>query len=111
MVRLHDIMTVEVLTVGPETTLREAAELLFNEHVSGVPVVAAGHVVGVASATDILDFVSSEPGVPTERREMLEWGEWSEVEAWEEGAEPPAAFFVDYWSDAGADVRERMRAT
>ncbi len=111
MVRLHDIMTVDVLTVSPEATLREAAELLFDEHVSGVPVVAGEQVVGVVSATDILDFVSSEPGVPTERREPLEWGEWPEIEPWEEGAEPLGAFFADYWSDAGAQVHERMEAT
>lgn len=111
MVRLHDIMTVDVLTVSPEATLREAAELLFDEHVSGVPVVAGEQVVGVISATDILDFLASEPGVPTERREMLEWGEWPEIEPWEEGAEPPGAFFADYWSDAGADVHGRFEAT
>lgn len=111
MVRLHDIMTVDVLTLGPEATLREAAELLFHEHVSGVPVVAGEQVVGVVSATDVLDFVSSEPGVPTERREMLEWGGWPDAEAWDEGAESPGAFFVDYWADAGADVQERFETT
>lgn len=111
MVRLHDIMTLDVLTVSPETTLREAAELLFDEHVSGVPVVAGEQVIGVVSTTDILDFVSSEPGVPTERREMLEWGQWPEIEPWEEGTEPPSAFFADYWSDAGAEVQERFQAT
>lgn len=109
MVRLHDIMTVDVLTVGPETTLREAAELLFDEHVSGVPVVAGDEVVGVVSATDILDFVSSEPGVPTGRPEAVEWGEWPETEGSAgEGEESPGAFFVDYWSDVSPYVRERL---
>lgn len=111
MVRLHDIMTVEILTASPEMTLREAAELLFDEHVSGVPVVAGERVVGVISATDILDFVSSAPGVPTQQEESQGWDEWPEAESWDEGVESPAAFFVDYWSDAGADVRERMEAT
>lgn len=111
MVRLHDIMTVDVRTVSPETTLREVTELLFAEHVSGAPVVAGERLVGVVSTTDILDFVSSEPGVPTARPDMVEWGEDPATEAWEEGAEPPGAFFADLWSDAGADVRERMEAT
>ena len=37
MVSLHDIMTLDVLTVSPETTLREAAALFADEYVSGAP--------------------------------------------------------------------------
>lgn len=111
MVRLHDIMTLDVLTVSPETTLREAAALFADEYVSGAPVVAGTKVVGVVSAADIVDFVAEDPGVPTERPQMVEYGEWPEVEPWEEGADAPGTFFHDLWSDAGANVQTRIEAT
>lgn len=110
MVRLHDIMTLDVLTVSPETTLRDAAGLLADEFVSGAPVVAGTRVVGVVSASDIIRFVADEPGVPTERPDTLETGEWPGVEPWDEGAEAPGAYFADLWDDAGADVRARMQS-
>ena len=28
--------------------------------------------------------------------------------AWEEGEEPPAGYFVDFWTEAGGDVLERL---
>ncbi len=110
VVRLHDIMTLDVLTVSPETTLRDAAGLFDDEYFSGAPVVSGTKVVGVVSATDIVSFVASQPGVPTERPEMIEYGEWPEVEPWEQGTEPPGAFFAEYWSDAGAGVETRIES-
>lgn len=44
MVRLHDIVTLDVVTVSPETTLRDAAGLLADECVSEAPVVAGSRV-------------------------------------------------------------------
>lgn len=111
MVRLHDIMTLDIVTVTPETTLRDAAGLLADEFVSGAPVVAGSRVVGVISASDIVRFVADEPGVPVERPDMLETGEWPGVEPWDEGAEPPGAYFADLWDDAGAGVGARMEST
>lgn len=111
MVRVHDIMTLDVLTVSPEATLREAAGLLSDEHVSGAPVVAGSKVVGVISASDIIALVADEPGVPTDRHRMAEPGEWPVAEPWAETDEPVAAYFTDFWSDVGADVEARMEAT
>jgi CBS-domain-containing membrane protein len=55
--------------------------------------------------------VSSAPGVPTERPELAEWGEWDEPRDLPEGEEPPSAFFARLWDDAGADVVERIEAS
>jgi len=53
--RVADVMTTDVITVRPETTLKEVAELLATRGISGAPVVdASGHVVGVVSEADIL---------------------------------------------------------
>ena len=51
MLALRDIMTADVVTVSPQTTLREAMELLAQRHLSGAPVVSGGELVGVVSAT------------------------------------------------------------
>jgi CBS domain-containing protein len=113
MLRLRDIMTTSVVTVSPQTTLREAAELLAFRHLGGAPVVEGARVVGVVSASDILAFEVSTPAVPAAGEEPQEWDEWGEPPAWETGDEPAARYFTDLWADAGADTAERFaeRAT
>lgn len=49
-----DIMTQDVVTVSPDTRLRDVAKILAEKRISGVPVVDAGKVVGVCSEADIL---------------------------------------------------------
>jgi acetoin utilization protein AcuB len=52
--RVEQIMTTRVVTVQPETPLREAARLLVENRIGGLPVVdSAGQVVGVITETDI----------------------------------------------------------
>ena len=108
MLRLRDIMTREVLTVGPELSLREAMSLFVTRHISGAPVVSNAKVVGVVSLTDLAEFSAASPGVPTERPVQAEWGEWDIPAELPEGTEPPSAFFAEMWDDSGADVGERM---
>jgi CBS domain-containing protein len=107
MVRLRDLMTTDILTVGPETSLREAMELLGRHHVSGAPVVASGNLVGVVTATDLMAFISSLPGVPTERdaTDALDFDEL--IPEPSEDDIDGNAFFTEFWDDAGADVVER----
>ena len=66
MLKLRDIMTRDVLTVSPDLSVREAAELLSSERMGGVPVVRLGKIVGMLSASDLLDFIASLPGEPGE---------------------------------------------
>ena len=109
--KVADLMTREVVSVGPEDTLREVASVLATEHVGGVPVVAGEEVLGVVSATDILDFDADTPGSPTERlQQRTGFGEDAESLAAdvEEGNEAPAAYFTDFWENAGADAVERF---
>ena len=52
---IESIMTCEVLTVTPETTLKDVALLLSRAHISGVPVCSeGGKLLGVVSEADIL---------------------------------------------------------
>ena len=52
--KVSDIMTSEVITVGPETAVRHIAALLFMHRISAVPVVAHGTLVGIVSEADLL---------------------------------------------------------
>ena len=53
--KIKEIMTTDVLTVRSTTPLKEAAVILAQHRISGLPVVdAEGHVVGVLSEGDIL---------------------------------------------------------
>ncbi len=49
-----DIMTTQVLTVSPETTVREIALLMADKGISAVPVVNGGEVVGIVSEGDLI---------------------------------------------------------
>jgi CBS domain-containing protein len=64
MLKVKDLMTRELLTLEPNTTIREAAEILATEHVSGAPVVHAGRPLGMVSATDLLEFIAALPADP-----------------------------------------------
>ena len=111
MLAVKDIMTREVVTLSPDISLREAMEILTGKHITGAPVVANGRVVGVVSLTDLAEFASSSPGVPTSRPELAEWGEFEEPEIWPVDQEPPPEFFSEMWDDAGAEVTERIASS
>lgn len=53
--KAHEIMTRSVVTVSPETPVREIAQVMTEKHISGVPVVAQdGTVIGIVSESDLL---------------------------------------------------------
>ncbi|MCC6223675.1 MAG: CBS domain-containing protein [Thermoleophilia bacterium] len=53
--KVRDVMVQDVLTVGPETSLKDVAAALSGRGISGLPVVdSAGFVIGVVSEADIL---------------------------------------------------------
>src|SRR4051794_5275803 len=55
MLTASDVMTTEVVTVTPETSIHEIAMLLHAKHISGVPVVASDNtVVGIVSEGDLI---------------------------------------------------------
>lgn len=51
---VREIMTWTVITVRPESGIREAARLMREQKVGALPVVAAGRVVGVLTEFDVL---------------------------------------------------------
>ena len=66
-----DIMTHNVISVQPETTILQAAELMLQHRISGLPVVDSdGHVVGIVTEGDFLRRV--ETGTQRKRARWVE---------------------------------------
>jgi CBS domain-containing protein len=70
--KVSDIMTHPVITVTPETTIAEAAELMIAHRISGLPVVNdPGEVVGIVTEGDLLR--RAETGTERRRARWLEF--------------------------------------
>mgnify|MGYP001458555490 CR=1 FL=1 len=68
--RAHQIMTRPVVTISPDASILDAANLMLHRHVSGLPVVdAAGKLVGVVSEGDFIR--RSEIGTQRRRSRFL----------------------------------------
>jgi CBS domain-containing protein len=72
---VRDLMTTDVVAVGPGASIRDAARLMFRYRVSGVPVVDMDdHVLGIITEGDFLamEIERLETGaVPTAVREVM----------------------------------------
>jgi CBS domain-containing protein len=101
MPKLSEIMSGDVVTIGPQASLRELVGVLRDEKVSGVPVVESGRVVGVVSASDLLDFEFEQPP-----DEVADW-EGSEPVRDEEDPEGSLGYYAGGW-DASLDVLGRI---
>ena len=64
MLKVKDLMTRQVLTLAPTTSIREAAEFLSTEHLSGAPVTWRRKIQGMLSSTDLLEFIAGLPADP-----------------------------------------------
>lgn len=60
MLRAKDLMTKNVITAKEDTPILELAKILYDNQISGVPVVDnKGKVVGVVTEKDILNIIFS----------------------------------------------------
>src|SRR5210317_1066795 len=53
-VSLDDLMIKNPITVSPDDDIEFAAKLIYNHKIGGMPVVKAGRLVGIVTATDML---------------------------------------------------------
>jgi acetoin utilization protein AcuB len=61
--KVAEAMTPEPIVIGPDASLVEAAKLLRAHRIGSLPVVEAGHLLGVVSVTDVLGaFIQAEGG-------------------------------------------------
>lgn len=93
--KAHQIMTRKVITVSPDASIRDAAKLMIDYHVSGLPVVdASGALVGIVTERDFLR--RHEVGTQRKRPRWLEFVRGPSLQA------------IDYVREAGCKVHEIM---
>jgi CBS domain-containing protein len=98
--RAMDVMTTNVVTVDPDTSVREVATLLSERGISGVPVIdAQGRLVGIVSEGDLLHRV--ETG--TERRVRQRRRSW-----WLDRIGPDEELARDYVKSHGRTAKDVM---
>jgi CBS domain-containing protein len=62
MLKAKDIMTKEVITVSPDAEITQAANLLLEKRINGVPVInTAGELVGILCQSDLIAQQKSIP--------------------------------------------------
>jgi len=72
--RAMDVMTTNVITVGPETSVQDVAKLLSERSISGVPVVdTQNRLVGIVSEGDLLHRVETGTERRAQRRRRSWW--------------------------------------
>ncbi len=62
--QVGEVMTKKVVTVNPQTTLEEAAKLLLDYRIGGLPVLEGNELVGIITETDILEAFLEEKRLP-----------------------------------------------
>jgi acetoin utilization protein AcuB len=55
-----EVMRREPITVAPDTTIEAAAQVLLDNNISSLPVVADGALVGIVTTKDLLEHYTNE---------------------------------------------------
>src|ERR1700690_3406901 len=92
--KAKDVMTRNVISITPDATVLQAARLMLQHHISGLPVVGAGKLVGVLSEGDFLRRQETR----TERRRSR----------WLEFLMGPGRIAGEYTHSHGSKVAEVM---
>lgn len=106
MLAVRDVMSASVVTVSPDTTVRQLARLLADEEISGVPVVNdGGALVGVVSATDVVRFAAENADVHVASAALLpsDRATFPDPSADEEPDPDPYGFFLPEDSPFGGE--------
>jgi len=56
-----DVMTRDVITAGPDTSLRDIADLLEKHRIKRIPILENGKLVGIVSRANLLQALASSP--------------------------------------------------
>jgi CBS domain-containing protein len=67
---VEDVMSRTIMTVGPETPLPHAAELMLKSAVGSLPVLECGRLVGILTRSDLLRWIARPPGEDVDRRRV-----------------------------------------
>jgi CBS domain-containing protein len=73
--RIAEIMTKDLVTVGPGTSLREAAKVMADRWIRHLPVVDTGKVVGIISQRDLVGILAGALNEPDALAQLVEASE------------------------------------
>lgn len=83
--KVNGVMTETTITVTPDTVVEEAARIMCERQVSGLPVIDEGRLVGIITTTDVmhafLELMGASKGSSTRIDLVLEGEEHGLVEA------------------------------
>ena len=55
-VKVADVMTPNIITISPDKTLEEAADVMTENKIKKLPVVDNGRLLGIVTATDLIAY-------------------------------------------------------
>ena len=70
--KAHEVMTREVVTVTPETSMKELREILRSHRISGTPVIRNDQLAGVISIEDFINWLANGPPKATVGERMTQ---------------------------------------
>ena len=70
--RVKDIMTSDLVTIGPMTTLKEAANIMATKWIRHLPIVEGSKVVGMISQRDLTGVLAGALHEPDRLHELIE---------------------------------------
>jgi CBS domain-containing protein len=59
--RVQDVMSIDLVTIGADASVEEAAQKLLDHRVGCLPVVEAGALVGIVTTSDLLRALAGPP--------------------------------------------------
>ena len=71
-VPVKEVMRTEVITCGPQTTLKEAAKTMATKWIRHLPVVESGKVVGIISQRDLTGILAEALHEPEALHKLVE---------------------------------------
>lgn len=71
-VPLKDVMSTEIITIGPQTRLKEAAKIMATKWIRHLPVVDSGRVVGIISQRDLTGVLAEALNEPEALHQLVE---------------------------------------
>lgn len=71
-VALKDVMRTDVITCGPQTSLKEAAKVMATKWIRHLPIVESGRVVGIVSQRDLTGMLAEALHEPEALHALVE---------------------------------------
>ena len=70
--RLKDIMTTDIVSIGPQTTLKEAAKIMATKWIRHLPIIEGSKVVGIISQRDLTGVLAEALHEPDRLHQLVE---------------------------------------